>query len=98
MLDTWFYEHLYFTDGDILLFLFHMTNVLSVSRFGQKRLRNALNVNVNVVSPLSHRPIGTLEAVMHPPDFLPVLRDLGHVEDATLLRRLGGGGGDDNTL
>jgi hypothetical protein len=33
VLGTWFYEHLYCTDGDIL-FIFLLTNVLIVSHFG----------------------------------------------------------------
>ena len=43
-----FYGHPYCTDSDILLyiFLFLLTNVL-ISRFGSKRLLNALKVNVN---------------------------------------------------
>ena len=45
MLGTWFYEHPYCTDRDIL-FLFLLTNVLIVRRFGLKGL---LNVNVAVV-------------------------------------------------
>ena len=36
-----------FTDSDIL-FVFLLTNVLIVRRFGLKRLLNALNVNVNI--------------------------------------------------
>ena len=39
-----FYEHRYCTDSDLLLFLFLLTNVPIVSRFGQNRLLNALNV------------------------------------------------------
>ena len=35
-------------DGDLLLHVL-LTNVLIVSHFGQKRLLNALNVNVNVI-------------------------------------------------
>ena len=34
VLDTWLYEHPYCTDRDIVLFLFPLTNVLIVSRFG----------------------------------------------------------------
>ena len=43
---TWFYEHPYCTDSHILLFFFFLTNVLHVSRFGEKCLLNVLNVNV----------------------------------------------------
>ena len=34
VLGTWFYEHSYCTSSDIFLFLFLLTNVLNVSRFG----------------------------------------------------------------
>ena len=34
MFGTWFYEHPYCTNSDKLLFLFLLTNVLDVSRFG----------------------------------------------------------------
>ena len=34
VLGTWYYEDPYCTDSDILLFLFILTNVLIVSRFG----------------------------------------------------------------
>ena len=49
MLGTWFYEYPYCTDSDILLFLFLLTNVLIVSRFGKKCLLNTLNLNVKDV-------------------------------------------------
>ena len=42
--------HPYCTDGDILLFLYLLANVPIVSRFGYKRLLNALNINVNVLT------------------------------------------------
>ena len=47
VLGNWFYGHPYCTDSDTL-FIFLLTTVLIVSRDGQKRLINALNVNVNV--------------------------------------------------
>ena len=56
MLCTCFFEHPYCTDSDIL-FLFLLTNVLIVSRFGKKPLLNALNVNVNVNVMHLHRII-----------------------------------------
>ena len=43
MVCTWFYEHPYCTNDDILFHLLR-TNVLIVSLFGLKRLINALNV------------------------------------------------------
>ena len=45
MLGTWFFKHSYCTNSDILLFLFLLSNVLIVSRFGEKFL---LPINVNV--------------------------------------------------
>ena len=47
IVSAWHNEHPYCTYSDILLVLFLLTNVLIVSRFGQKHLLNALNVNVN---------------------------------------------------
>ena len=58
MLGTCFYEYLYYTDSDILLFLFLLTNGLIVSRFGEKCQLSALNVKkckgTIFMSPLSH--------------------------------------------
>jgi hypothetical protein len=43
---TFFYEYLYCTDSDILLFFFLLAIVLIASLFGHKRLLNALNVYI----------------------------------------------------
>ena len=53
MLATWFYEHPYCNNRDILFFLFLLTNVLLVSRFGWNHLLNHLNVNVYLVRPVT---------------------------------------------
>ena len=47
----WFCEHPYRTDRGILLFLFLLTNVLIVNRFGLKRLPNALKVTIALFPP-----------------------------------------------
>ena len=49
VVDTCFKEHPYCTDSDLLSFFFLLPNVLILSRFGPKRLLNALNVNINAI-------------------------------------------------
>ena len=56
-LGTWFYKHPYCTDSDILLFLFLLTNVLTISNrltisksLWIKLLLNALNENLHLLS------------------------------------------------
>ena len=56
LVGTWFYEHPYCTDSDIVS-LFR-TNALLASRFGLKCLLNTLYVNVNILHYIAHMESG----------------------------------------
>ena len=69
VLGTWFYEHPYCTDRDILLFLLLLTNVLSVNRFGQVRLLNVVPAStecfINWLLRLRFIHVETLTILIH---------------------------------
>ena len=56
VLGTWFFEHLYCTNSDILLLLFLMTNVLIASHFGLKRLDVNVTVGARTLPGVRARP------------------------------------------